>query len=347
MSSSAEMFDAPPPATVTFGEPWPEFNDGLTYRDQVRTSDSGMTLIEFYSSKHKNSAPLQGWLQRIENGQITIDGIVVTDTKTVLRPGSVLGYHRLPWKEFSAPYLLEVLYEDDHLIALNKPSCLQVLPGGLFQQRTVLSQLQWHARKENSSGARHESHPVPVHRLGRGTSGILLCAKTKLAKTRLASYFAEGTADIGGNRSTKPELGEKGNILKKYRALVSGILDEDEVVIKQPIGTLQYPGVAKGFSEGTENSDRLPLFSALNVLVEIKSGRPHQIRIHLSFIGHPLIGDPLYVTGGQPKCFDPESLDESFAHDGGYRRPVNPVPGDCGYHLHAHQLALIHPMTNK
>ncbi|KAK3035355.1 hypothetical protein RJ639_033639 [Escallonia herrerae] len=195
MSSSTEKFDAPPPANVTLGEPWPEFNDGLTYRDKVRTSDSGMTLIEFYCSKHKNSAPLQG-------------------------PGSVLGYHRLPWKESSAPYLLE--------IALNKPSCLQVLPGGLFQQRTVLSQLQWHARKENSSGARHESHPVPVHRLGKGTSGILHCAKTKLAKTRLASYFAEGTADIGGNRSTKP--GEKGNILKKYRALVSGILDEDEVI---------------------------------------------------------------------------------------------------------------------
>ncbi|KAK3018728.1 hypothetical protein RJ639_003923, partial [Escallonia herrerae] len=354
MSSSAEMSDAPPPATVTFGEPWPEFNNGLTYHDQVRTSDSGMTLIEFYSSKHKNSAPLQGWLQRIENGQITIDGIVVTDTKKVLRPGSVLGYHRLPWKESSVPYLLEVLYEDDHLIALNKPSRLQVLPGGLFQQRTVLSQLQWHARKENSSGARHESHPVPVHRLGRGTSGILLCAKTKLAKTRLASYFAEGTADIGGNRSTKPELGEKRNILKKYRALVSGILDEDEVVIKQPIGTLQYPGVAKGFFHTSK-----PALSIVNVLerdvqgnstlvqVEIKSGRPHQIRIHLSFIGHPLIGDPLYVTGGQPKCFDSESLDESFAHDGGYRRPVNPVPGDCGYHLHAHQLALIHPMTNK
>ncbi|CAI9767472.1 unnamed protein product [Fraxinus pennsylvanica] len=89
------------------------------------------------------------------------------------------------------------------------------------------------------------------------------------------------------------------------------------------------------------------------VQVEIYSGRPHQIRIHLSFIGHPMIeyaeleawktGDPLYVAGGQPKCFDPEVMDESFAHVGGYQRLENPVPGDCGYHLHAHRLIFPHP----
>lgn len=99
------------------------------------------------------------------------------------------------------------------------------------------------------------------------------------------------------------------------------------------------------------------------------------------------IGDPLYVTGGQPHCFDPESVEESFAQDGyrlrllycisfyweksilifnssiipffitdttysyikfrGYQRPLNPVPGDCGYHLHAHRLIFCHPLTNK
>ncbi|KAJ8427108.1 hypothetical protein Cgig2_029817 [Carnegiea gigantea] len=81
--------------------------------------------------------------------------------------------------------------------------------------------------------------------------------------------------------------------------------------------------------------------------VEIQSGRPHQIRIHLSFIGHPLLGDPLYVAGGQPSCFGSELVDESFAEDGGYQRPAKPVPGDCGYHLHAHEVTLSHPTTNE
>lgn len=310
----------------------------------------GISLIKFYSTKHHSSAPFLGWLQRIENGQITVDGKVVTDPDTVLRTGSELVYHRLPWKEPYAPHMLEVLFEDDHLIALNKPSGLQVLPGGLFQQRTVLTQLQWRIKNQ-------ELCPVPVHRLGRGTSGILLCAKTKLAKTRLAALFADKTSAVVANRKSDNEVNKVGKMSKIYRALASGIINDDEVVIDQPIGTLKYPGVAKGLYVASPSGK--PALSRVHVLkrdvqkkltvvqVEIQSGRPHQIRIHLSFIGHPLIGDPLYVTGGKPQCSVPETVDDTFAEDGGYHRPANPVPGDCGYYLHAHQLVLCHPMTNE
>nr|GMD30207.1 RNA pseudouridine synthase 5 isoform X1 [Ipomoea batatas]GMD37034.1 RNA pseudouridine synthase 5 isoform X1 [Ipomoea batatas] len=146
-------------------------------------------------------------------------------------------------------------------------------------------------------------------------------------------------------------------IIKIYRALVSGVINEDEIVIEQPIGMVRYPGVAKGLYVASPSGK--PALSNVRVLerqveknctlveVEIQSGRPHQIRIHLSFIGHPLIGDPLYIDGGQPMCFDPDLIDESFAQDGGYRRPENPVPGDCGYNLHAHKLALPHPITDE
>ncbi|CAJ1976778.1 unnamed protein product [Sphenostylis stenocarpa] len=332
-----------------FGIPWPECNDGLSYDDVVRSSDAGLTLIEFYSAKYKSSAPLQGWLQRIKSGQITYDGRVVTDSNTVLRVGSKLVYHRLPWKEPDAPHIIEVLYEDDDMIALNKPSGLQVLPGGLFQQRTVLTQLQWEANLYK------KPHPVPVHRLGRGTSGILLCAKTKLARARLAFYFADGTSHIGGeSRDTNRELGK---IAKIYRGLASGIVENDEVTINQPIGVAKYPGVAKGLYVASQSGK--PAVSVVGILdrnvqenstlvqVKIQSGRPHQIRIHLSFIGHPLLGDPLFGDGGQPKCLDCDSVDESFAEDGGYPRPTKPVPGDCGYNLHAHKLVLSHPLTNE
>ncbi|KAG5621047.1 hypothetical protein H5410_006265 [Solanum commersonii] len=180
-------------------------------------------------------------------------------------------------------------------------------------------------------------------------------------------------------RCINSECNTMRKICKIYRALVSGVMDMDEVVIKQPIGTIKYPGVAKGLYVASPSEDTSvglicsdffflgkPALSSVCVLerdsennctlvqVEIQSGRPHQIRIHLSFIGYPLIGDPLYVSGGQPKCFHPELMDESFEKDGwlyflirGYQRPENPVPGDCGYNLHAHQIGLIHPITNE
>ncbi|KAH1055386.1 hypothetical protein J1N35_033451 [Gossypium stocksii] len=343
--------------SLVYGIPWPELNDGLFYSDVVPHSDSELTLIDFYSRKYKNSAPLQGWLQRIKNGQISVDGRVVKDPNTILSGDSVLVYHRLPWKEPDVPHLLEVLYEDDDMVALNKPSGLQVLPGGLFQQRTVLTQLCWSVKKQNSTLNSQETHPVPVHRLGRGTSGILLCAKTKVAKTRLAAYFADGTSLVGATSNRKAERSGTRKISKIYRALVTGILVDDKIIIDQPIGIVRYPGVAKGLYVASPSGK--PALSKVEVLerdekqnctlvqVEIESGRPHQIRIHLSFIGHPLLGDPLYIAGGQPRCFDPELVDESFAQDGGYQRPTNPVPGDCGYYLHAHRLVLSHPTTNE
>nr|XP_028961662.1 RNA pseudouridine synthase 5 isoform X3 [Malus domestica] len=309
----------------TFGLPWPDLNDGLFYNDVVRTPDSELTLIEFYSSKYNNSAPLQGWLQRIRSGQITVDGEVVRDPDTILRVGSKLAYHRLPWREPDAPYLLEVLYEDDDM-KISPLSCQQ-------------------------------PHPVPAHRLGRGTSGILLCAKTKHAKTQLAAYLADGTSKIGDGSNADMEPRTERKISKIYRALVTGIVCEDKVIVKQPIGMVRYPGVAKGLYVASPTGK--PALSKVEVLereihknqtlvqVEIQSGRPHQIRIHLSYIGHPLLGDPLYVPGGQPKCSDFDLVDESFADDGGFKRPTNPVPGDCGYNLHAHQVTLSHPASNE
>ncbi|CAM0872658.1 unnamed protein product [Alopecurus aequalis] len=344
----------------SFGRPWPELNEGLSYTDTFRCADAETTtttLIEFYSENYKSSAPLPGLCL-----QITVDGQVVTDPDMILCDDSKLVYHRLAWQEPSAPHLLQVIYEDEDMVALNKPSSLQVLPKGLFQQRTVLAQLQWKEWKMPPSSCSKrknvQSHPVPVHRLGRGTSGLLLCAKTKLAKVRLASYFAEGAVNAGKKRDG-PEIGKERKISKFYRALVTGILENDEDVVTQPIGLVHYPGVAEGLyvacSSGKPAMSKVCVLERLAhqnqslVQVEIHSGRPHQIRIHLAYIGHPLVDDPLYGIGGKPKFDDLESssTDISFAYDGGYERPLQPVPGDCGYYLHAHWLVLCHPTTNK
>ncbi|KAL6504063.1 hypothetical protein OROGR_025986 [Orobanche gracilis] len=241
---------------ASLGEPWPKFNGGIHYRDLLRPSDAaGATLIEFYSKKYKSSDPLNGW------------------------GSEELVYHRLPWEEPDAPYLLEILYEDDDVIVLNKPSGLQVLPGGLFQQRTVLTQLQRHAGNMTTSGSQ-EPHPVPVHRLGRGTSGILLCAKTKTAKSLLAAFFADVT----------PLVGVSGN--EEYNK---------GVVVEQPIGLVKYPGVAKG------------------LYVASPSGKPAKVVVlERNLLSNATLvqSDPLYGMGGQPKCSGHESVDEMFAQDG-------------------------------
>ncbi|KAL2896601.1 RNA pseudouridine synthase 5 [Bienertia sinuspersici] len=163
--------------------------------------------------------------------------------------------------------------------------------------------------------------------------------------------------NLEGWREVDSEIGVERQITKVYRALVKGVIDTNEIMIDKAIGIIRYPGVAKGLYVALPSGK--PAMSKVRVLernlekdqtlvqVEIQSGRPHQIRIHLSLIGHPLLGDPLYVVGGQPECFDSELVEEGFAEDGGYQRPTKAVPGDCGYHLHAHEVTLSHPTTNE
>ncbi|KAG0599190.1 hypothetical protein M758_12G134700 [Ceratodon purpureus] len=356
------------------GKPWPELNEGVLYTDTVKYPPSTPvpSLLEYYVSKYKESASRKGWLQRIQNGQIRVDGNVTTDADFSLRGGATLVYHRLPWREPEVPYRLGVLYEDDHLLAVNKPSGLQVLPGGLFQQRTVLKQLEWYtAEKEKHQPASGVSSdearlwkPAPVHRLGRGTSGLLLCAKSPAAKSRLAADLAAGTSvSIGRVQKGNSEVDRR--ISKTYRALASGIITEDEIVAEYPIGKVKYEGVAGGLYMASESGGK-PSRSKVTVLwrnvvdnrtlveVQIFTGRPHQIRIHLAALGHPLVGDPLYVSGGRPRDdlnqAIPENLEEKCldpAEDGGYQRPEAVLPGDCGYLLHAWRLSFVHPFTSQ
>eukprot|EP00250_Pteridium_aquilinum_P015336 c22527_g1_i1 orf=119-1213(+) len=335
----------------SFGVAWPSRNDGIFYHDVLPATFSTCSLLDFYCMKYKSSAPREGWQHRIQNRQITVDGKVVTAVDELVRAGDCLTYHRLPWTEPPAPYRLEVLYEDDYMLAVNKPSGLQVLPGGLYQQRTVLTQLKWRCGSgaivsDNKSPS--SSQPSPVHRLGRGTSGVLLCAKTKAAKSKLSLDLATGA-------SSKSCSAAERRVVKIYRALATGVIDIDETLIKQPIGTVTYPGVSKGLYVATP--DGKPSQSKVVVLwrnlkdnctlvqVEIFSGRPHQIRIHLAYLGHPLIG-------GKPDTSSLAVLESSQQSeinqdDGGYLKPANPVPGQCGYHLHAHKLTLVHPITGK
>ena len=298
-------------------------NQGWTYRNQVQPADAGLTLLAFYSQRYPHSSE-QDWRDRILNGQVQVDGRS-RSPDWVLQSGQRLTYHRPPWVEPPVPLEFTVLYSDDDLWVVNKPAGLPVLPGGGFVEHTLLHQLR--QRYPHTT-------PVPIHRLGRGTSGLLL-GRSPLGKSTLSQRMRASTA------------GQPSSMEKTYRALIGPSTLPDRFTLTTPIGKVPHPTLGYVYgahpqgkparSEGqmVERGRHRTL-----VAVTIPTGRPHQIRIHLAAAGYPLLGDPLYAVGGVPLM--PDTTKPSNAEAQRWARP-----GDGGYHLHAHQLTLAHPRTGE
>jgi 23S rRNA pseudouridine1911/1915/1917 synthase len=288
-------------------------NQGWVYRDQVSATGNGQTVLDYYCQRYRHSTK-EEWNDRILSGQILLNDAPTTPT-TQLKAGQSLTYHRQPWQEPEVPLTFEVLHEDPDLLIINKPSGLPVMPGGGFLQHTLLWQLKQHYPKDT---------PTPIHRLGRGTSGLLLLARSPHARAHLSRQMREGSCQSSRDRPLQ----------KTYLAIVGSGAIPDEFSIDTPIGkiphpTLGYLHAATPKGKFASSEGRVLQRSATQTLVEVTilTGRPHQIRIHLAAIGFPLIGDPLYGIGGT-------LIQEDIS-----------VPGHCGYFLHAHRLTFMHPRT--
>ena len=203
---------------------------------------------------------------------------------------------------------LDIVYEDEAILVVNKPAGLVVHPGNGNASGTLVNALLGREMSLSSSSSR----PGIVHRIDKDTSGLLAIAKTDEAHL----FLAEQLADHSMHR--------------EYLALVKGIIVENDGKIDAPVGrdrihpTKQAIDLRKGKEAVTyfHVEKRFPKADVTLISCRLLTGRTHQIRVHMDYIGHPVIGDPVYGAG-------------------------NRVLYKEGQLLHAYRLTLTHPLTKK
>ena len=176
---------------------------------------------------------------------------------------------------------LEIVYEDEDVLVINKPKGLVVHPAAGHQDDTLVNGLLY-AMGENLSGINGELRPGIVHRIDKDTSGLLAVAKNDLAHTVLASQLKDHT------------------MARTYEAIVCGNLKEDSGTVDAPIG--RHPSDRKKMCVTQRNSRNAVTHWEVvrryrgytHVRCRLETGRTHQIRVHMAYIGHPILGDKVY-----------------------------------------------------
>ncbi len=245
------------------------------------------------------------------SGRVLVDGERVRDPRRSLKSGAHIVFSPLTSSERGRVLLptkgIHILFEDSQVVVVNKPSGLPTIPSGEGDRATVLDAVRKTWRLRGNIDPR--SPLMVVQRLDRGTSGALVLARTEAARSILNVQFRAH------------------QIERVYLALVHGIVKKDQMTIRTFIAADRGDGLRgsiKSRSGGREAITHVEVLQRLEgaSLVEcrLETGRTHQVRIHLSERGHPLLGEPLYVRDYEGECIEASRL-MLHARTLGFRHP--------------------------
>ena len=278
---------------------------------QASAEHSGIRIDRFLSEQLPEHS--RSYIQKlIKDGQVSIEGKAVksnykitgSEEIALLIPDQVIP-DILP-----EDIPLDILYEDQDLIVINKPKGMVVHPAAGHYSGTLVNALMYHC-KDDLSGINGVMRPGIVHRIDRNTTGSLLVCKNDFAHNAIAEQL------------------KVHSITRRYRAIVHGNLKDDQGTVDAPIG--RHPIDRKKMAiEPRNGRDAITHYRVLErfgnytyIECQLETGRTHQIRVHMSSIHHPIVGDDVY---GPAKC---------------------PFSGLQGQTLHAQVLGFIHPRTGK
>ncbi|MBS7353230.1 MAG: RluA family pseudouridine synthase [Solobacterium sp.] len=273
---------------------------------KVNEEDKGLRIDSFLA----NSSDLsRSQIQKlIEEGRVLVNN-ETTVSRYKVNPGDFITAEYLeqtPTDIKPKDIALDIVYEDEDLIVINKPKGLVVHPAAGNYDNTLVNALLYHCKELSDINGYYR--PGIVHRIDKDTSGLLVCAKNNAAHAALSAQLQDKTC------------------FRKYYAIVNGIIDNNEGIINAPIGRSskdrqKMEVTDKNSKEAiTEFKVLQRLSSTCLVECELKTGRTHQIRVHMAFIKHPVLNDPKYSK---------KTIDET------------------GQYLHAYYLSFIHPKTNE
>lgn len=282
--------------------------------------ESAGQRVDAFLAGHIESRSRSRLQTLIEEGDVLVNGSVVKPShKLRVHDRIEVELSALPLATFVAEDIpIEVVYEDDDLVVVNKPAGMIVHPAVGVASGTLANALAFHFQKLSSGGG--EARPGIVHRLDKDTSGLLVVAKTESAHGDLGNQFRAR------------------EVFKSYVALVHGQLETNRGEIDQPIARDPRSRTRMAVVRGGRPAlslyrvrQRFDRFTLLDV--QLKTGRTHQIRVHLAWLKHPVVGDETY-GGGRDKTVVDAVIRSRIAKLG-------------RQFLHAEQLGFRHPRTQE